>query len=165
MEVESREEILMYMKTSYSRSAGSFQLPDRAGKLGQSSSVSLQPNSLLTGFPSFFWATAQPVNMEFVLMSLIQSFGDFRPYNPITLQFSWLATQMIQVWPFAKNLSIGFLYPWRCCPRLSMPLSFIRDKSNYQVLNGEKKQQSSVLRNDHLPVMKTMRQWILFFFS
>ena len=165
MEVESREEILIYMKTSYSRSAGSFQLPDWAGKLGQSSSISLQPNSLLTGFPSFFWAMAQPVNMEFVLMSLIQSFGDFRPYNLVTLQFSWLATQMMQVWPFAKNYRLDFCILGgvaRDCPCL-FPLSEI--KAIIKCSMEKKKQQSSVLHNDHLPVMKTMRRWILFFFS
>lgn len=53
------------------------------------------------------------------------------------------------------------MYPWGCCLRLFMPLSFMRDKSNYQVLNRKKK--SYVLCNDHLPVMKTMRQWILCF--
>lgn len=67
-----------------------------------------------------------------------------------------------KVRPLAKNLSIGFMYPWRCCLKLSIPLSFIRDKSNYQVHNRKKK--TSVLCNDHLPVTKTMRQRILFFF-
>lgn len=58
MEVESMEAILIYMKTSYSRSAGSFQLPGWAVKLSQSFPISLQPNSLLSGFSSFFYGLA-----------------------------------------------------------------------------------------------------------
>ena len=42
-------------------------------------------------------------------------------------------------------------------------LSLVRDKRNCTVLSGGKKQESSVPCHDHLPVMKTRRQWVHIF--
>lgn len=76
MEIESSEEILINMRTSYSRSTDSFQLLGWAEELGQSS---LQPYFLSVAyFPSFLWAMPQPMNMKFVLISLLQWFLDVR---------------------------------------------------------------------------------------
>lgn len=59
--------------------------------------------------------------------------------------------------PFEINWSIRIVYP----EGVARPLSLVRDKSNYLLLNGKKKpQESYVPCNDHLPVMKTLRQWV-----
>lgn len=85
MEVESSEKILINMKTSYPTFAA-FQLRGWAGELVQSSlPSSLQSCSSLSSFPSLFWARAQPGNMKFVLIGLIQSFLYARPYALFTL--------------------------------------------------------------------------------
>lgn len=75
------EEILINMKTPYPRFTDSFQLLNWAVGLAQSSLPSpLQPYSSLSSFPSLFWATAQPVNMKYILTSPIQGFWYVRPW-------------------------------------------------------------------------------------
>ena len=59
------------------------------------------------------------------------------------------------------------LLHWQVDPLLlshqRSPFFLVRDKRNCTVLSGGKKQESSVPCHDHLPVMKTRRQWVHIF--
>lgn len=138
MEVESSEEILINMKTSYPRITD-YSAARLSWRVGPKLSSIFSPLIFYQqrSFPSFFWSYGSTNEHELCPMKLIQSFGECH-YALFTHEFSWLAMQTIQCKAIGNKLINWMYISWMCCQRMSRPLSSARNKSSYYMLNGKK---------------------------
>lgn len=132
------EEILIYMKTSYSRSA---DFPAKLSWRIGSKLFHLLFNSTLPQWPPFLLLSYGSASEHGICPNELNPkfLGCQAIISSSHLNFHGWLHRGSKVRPFAKDLSIRFMYHWRCCQRLPMPLSFVRDKKQLSSAQWEKK--------------------------